>query len=472
MRYRMRLVSDEGKLYFFEGHKDVRARGAGHAWSEMTTLYTTIGAGPDGGSEPGTGILHLKPADFTQAGAQHQGRRTSRAGSRASTAGRSWSCSPTRWCTSTAACWTSRAPSRARRERRRRSASPGDPDGIWWCDSRRQWHADDRLGDDAFLRLTRYRAGDKGPVMLATGFGMSSHSFLAPTIEQNLTEFLAACGLRRLAVRLPGRHRPALGRHRVHHRRHRPRRLAGRGAARSWRRPAATTCRPSATASARSRCRWRSWPGCRASAPRSARSSRCTRPRSVFNMVKSRMHTADVLGAARGRAAGARHPPVAARRGARHRPAGPPDAGRGALRPGGMPVDQRGLRLHPPARAAERGDPPRAQRDVRLREHRDDGAPVAHAARGLRGHPHRRDGLLRPPGAHGRHPAAAAAGDAATTSSTRSARSGRCAGSGSQTRRATTSGRSCPGYAHLDAIVGTRAAIDVYPLIAKFLDRR
>jgi cholesterol oxidase len=71
---------------------------------------------------------------------------------------------------------------------------PGEPDGTWWCDGSRRWHADGRLGDDAFLRLTRYRAGDKGPIMLATGFGMSSHSFLAPTIEKNLTEFLAECG--------------------------------------------------------------------------------------------------------------------------------------------------------------------------------------------------------------------------------------------------------------------------------------
>jgi cholesterol oxidase len=29
-----------------------------------------------------------------------------------------------------------------------------------------------------------------------------------------------------------------------------------------------------------------------------------------------------------------------------------------------------------------------------------------------------------------------------------------------------------PGYAHLDAIVGSRAAADVYPRIVNFLDRR
>jgi cholesterol oxidase len=76
---------------------------------------------------------------------------------------------------------------------------PKDPDGIWWCDGRHQWHTGDKLGDTAFLRLTRYDGSakskdPKGPVMLATGFGMSSHSFLAPTIETNLTEFLFDAG--------------------------------------------------------------------------------------------------------------------------------------------------------------------------------------------------------------------------------------------------------------------------------------
>jgi len=197
MRYRMHLLSEEGRRYLFDGHKEIHSRGAGHAWSEMTTLYTMIREAdapePDE-SEPGTGILHLKPADFTRMVRsikvlevpRREQQRAYRVaflelfahemvhiyGGLLDEPGAFPS-----------------APRKAPAVR-----EPKAPDGIWWCDGLRRWHSGDRLGDDAFLRLTRYRAGDKGPVMLATGFGMSSHSFLAPTIEQNLTEYLADAG--------------------------------------------------------------------------------------------------------------------------------------------------------------------------------------------------------------------------------------------------------------------------------------
>ena len=190
MRYRMTLRSQEGKQYSFEGHKEIREHGARHAWSDTTTLYTTIG---EAGQEPGTGILHLKLTELPRL------VRSIRVG----------------------------GVPRAKQGRYRRAflelfagemvhiyggvldedgafpsaprsapsvRGPKDPDGTWWCDSGRRWHAGATLGSDAFLRLTRYRAGDKGPIMLASGFGMSSHSFLTPTIEQNLTEFLAERG--------------------------------------------------------------------------------------------------------------------------------------------------------------------------------------------------------------------------------------------------------------------------------------
>jgi cholesterol oxidase len=191
MRYRMRLLSEEGKLYAFEGHKDVRSQEAGHAWSEMTTLYTTIGAMD--GSEPGTGILHLKPADFTRLvrsikvadvpRAQQDSYRQAFLELFAHEMVRVYG-----GVLDEPGAFPS-APRQAPAVR-----EPKDAGGTWWCDGQRQWHAGDQLGGDAFLRLTRYRGGDKGPVLLAAGFGMSSHSFLTPTIDVNLAEYLVKGG--------------------------------------------------------------------------------------------------------------------------------------------------------------------------------------------------------------------------------------------------------------------------------------
>jgi cholesterol oxidase len=191
MRYRMNLLAEEGRQYFFEGHKEIRKSGARHAWSETTTLYTKLGELD--GPEPGMGILYLKPADFVKLvhsiavrgvpRRQHGKYRRAFLALFADEIVHIYGGA----LNEVGAFPTAPRPAPAVRE-------PRDPDGIWWCDSGRRWHADDRLGGDAFLRLTRYRAGDRGPIMLASGFGMSAHSFLASTIEQNLTEFLAERG--------------------------------------------------------------------------------------------------------------------------------------------------------------------------------------------------------------------------------------------------------------------------------------
>ncbi|MEV0720219.1 GMC family oxidoreductase N-terminal domain-containing protein [Asanoa sp. NPDC050611] len=63
-----------------------------------------------------------------------------------------------------------------------------------WCARDGGWRTGDRLGPDAWLRLTRYPGGDRGPVVLAPGFGMSATSFLVDTIETNLVEYLCGQG--------------------------------------------------------------------------------------------------------------------------------------------------------------------------------------------------------------------------------------------------------------------------------------
>ena len=64
-----------------------------------------------------------------------------------------------------------------RRPRPRRRS--GDDEVVLLCDPGGRWHVS---GDvpDACSRLIRYRGGDKGPVMLASGFAMSATSMLTP----------------------------------------------------------------------------------------------------------------------------------------------------------------------------------------------------------------------------------------------------------------------------------------------------
>jgi cholesterol oxidase len=191
MRYRMNLLTEEGRQYILDGYKVIRKHGARHAWRDTTTLYTTIEELD--GPKRGVGILRLQPVDFTKllrtiSVEGHSPRQQVEyrlaflklfAGELAHIYGGALA---------DAGAFPA-APKSAPAVR-----EPRDPDGIWWCDERQRWRSGDRPGDDAFLRLVRYKAGSKGPVMLATGFGMSSHSFLVPTIDKNVTEFLAECG--------------------------------------------------------------------------------------------------------------------------------------------------------------------------------------------------------------------------------------------------------------------------------------
>jgi choline dehydrogenase-like flavoprotein len=51
-----------------------------------------------------------------------------------------------------------------------------------------------RTGDGADLRLTRYHAGSKGPVILAPGFGTSTKAYTIDTVATNFPEYLAEHG--------------------------------------------------------------------------------------------------------------------------------------------------------------------------------------------------------------------------------------------------------------------------------------
>jgi cholesterol oxidase len=190
MRYRMTLRAEEGNRYSFDGYKVLRKRGARYAWGDTTTLYATIKEVD--GPKRGLGILHLQPMDFTILLRSIDVRGVSR---RKQNEYRSAFLDL--FVEKIAHIYGGVLDEAGAFPSARRKAPgagrPRDPDEIWWCEKPKRWHTGDMRADD-FLRLTHYQGGSKGPVMLAPGFGMSSHSFLASTIEVNLTEFLAERG--------------------------------------------------------------------------------------------------------------------------------------------------------------------------------------------------------------------------------------------------------------------------------------
>jgi cholesterol oxidase len=197
MRYSMTLVADDGRRFGFEGTKVLQDRAGLDAWGDTTTLYVTLS--DEDGRRLAAGVMHIAVGDFARqlttmrvTGVEGRldrarwlarfGRRFARSlltvyGSLDDVA---------RFPSGPAAA----VPLTGAGHRRLRlpAAEPR------WCDGRGRWHEGDDLGDDAWLRLTRYEGGRRGPVLLAPGFGMSATSFLVDTVDTNLAEHLVAGG--------------------------------------------------------------------------------------------------------------------------------------------------------------------------------------------------------------------------------------------------------------------------------------
>lgn len=183
MRYRMQLRSVEGKDYSFEGTKFIADDPGLDLWPDTTTLYVSLreGTGP-GGKLVARGILRILPEDFLK---QLRATRAINAETPADGlgavarfgkyfAGSLWDVYGGVF--AKPAVFDASAP--PRKKRVLRAPAPevhpfSTPDGT-------------------LLRLTRYRGGTKGPVMLAHGLGVSSLIFSIDTIETNLVEYLVA----------------------------------------------------------------------------------------------------------------------------------------------------------------------------------------------------------------------------------------------------------------------------------------
>jgi len=183
MVYRMNLTSVEGRTYFFRGFKVVHPNPVWDAWHDTSTLYITLYEGTsDAGPVLGKGVLHILPADFAKQmttmevvnanSAEEKLKALARFGK--FFAGTLYEDYGGIFARQT--LFNPDAP--PRKKRPLRVCAPE----IYTFPAK----------DGVPLRLTRYRAGSKGPVILSHGLGVSSLIFSIDTIETNLLEFLYA----------------------------------------------------------------------------------------------------------------------------------------------------------------------------------------------------------------------------------------------------------------------------------------
>jgi cholesterol oxidase len=185
MRYRMKMVAEDGHIYYFDGFKQTHPDSVFQSWPATSTLYITIYDGESATSPVlGKGILHIAPEDFAR---QMTTMKIINAGSlterlEAGVRFAKFFMGPL---FDTYADVFSRPPvfDAGAPPREKRPLRVGAPQVAFF-----------RASDGVGLRLTRYQGGTKGPVILSHGLGVSSLIFAMDTIETNLLEYLYAHG--------------------------------------------------------------------------------------------------------------------------------------------------------------------------------------------------------------------------------------------------------------------------------------
>lgn len=185
MEYRATLTAEDGAQYEFRGHKVVRDDPGFDLWPDTTTLYIELRRrdAPET-SAPLRGVLRIAVTDFARQLTTMQPTGSNSAKARAKAladfggvfAGSLFRIyggagSPLRR-------FDEQAPPRRRRPLR--------------CGVGQLFPV--TTGDRRQLRLTRYRGGDRGPVVLTHGLGVSSLIFSIDTIATNLLEHLFEAG--------------------------------------------------------------------------------------------------------------------------------------------------------------------------------------------------------------------------------------------------------------------------------------
>jgi cholesterol oxidase len=185
LRYTMTMCSRSGERYFFQGIKTVRAGSPLNLWAETTTLAITVWKGDsEAGPLIGRGILHLSADEFARELTTIEVTNAENSWQRLDAIVRFGKFFAGELFDSYGGVFARPAAfNPAASPRQRRPLRVAAPEVHFFA-----------TADGLVLRLTRYRGGDKGPVMLVHGLGVSSLIFAIDTIETNLLEYLFANG--------------------------------------------------------------------------------------------------------------------------------------------------------------------------------------------------------------------------------------------------------------------------------------
>jgi cholesterol oxidase len=184
MRYRMTLLSAEGKRWYLEGNKVVHPGRVTSIWHDTSTLYITLQENDENGVVAGMGILHIEPKDFAKQITTLKAINVSDAAERLKVIGRFGEFfAGTLFETYGGIFTKSTAFNPDAPPRQKRTLRVGAP-VVYTFPAK----------DGVPLRLTRYQGGSKGPVILSHGLGVSSLIFSLDTIDTNMLEYLYGHG--------------------------------------------------------------------------------------------------------------------------------------------------------------------------------------------------------------------------------------------------------------------------------------
>jgi cholesterol oxidase len=184
MIYKLELTRSDGEPYYMEGFKLVHHDKGVDIWADTTTLYVDLHEGKDAsGKLLGKGMVHIKLKDFQK---QLLGMRAINTTSKLEGVkalarfGRFFSGALAEMFAGPLAPVDAAHDSPPRRRRALRLPEPE----VYPFDT----------SDGVRLRLTRYQGGEKGPVIVAPGFGTSIGAYTIDTVDTNFPEYLVENG--------------------------------------------------------------------------------------------------------------------------------------------------------------------------------------------------------------------------------------------------------------------------------------